>query len=889
MNPGANNHFNEHHQMVFQVNEGSGFVKKPLSQFISSFPVNDGLQQQLSVNVPVNSSPQNDGAFISPSNSDSPHQFSPNGTEQGKKLKKKKSNQFMAQLEDSSTEFSPIACQHCRSLHKKCDRKLPNCQRCVQTNHLCFYPERRRKRNENEGDTTPTYDTPPTHQPTISNQAPPKKLKKEKSLGDLSSSFAFGNMGNLGQLAASLNLNGSLNDFTSKFSSLDSDTQMQLLNMASALPNSGTPFHSILGNLPTGLISAFTAAINPVSNSEITPIVTLPASSGQYQQTVKPITAFVLDIYFHTYSFGFPLVPKERMTALLDLVLLKQQQQQATSAEIHQHYGFQIKQFYERVAKQHWTSSNDMEKDLAVFFAILAATLQSAGGFVYQQYKNCANSSDLITSAGASVSVQSFESSFMDTSNNSQHNSEDDLFIQNLKHKWFTNSKNIVGKYFDDMEGMSIPIALTFLIYFLIGEGDLQRARMYTSMVESLCQKIWASMNCFGIGSRGFVNGAKPVVSGLVKHIGGNSIVSNIMFGLPALLVHRYLRPVELFLAEFEEPTNSLQRKLQNIGNKIRIDLTFIKNWEEIQDHELIELEKLIKFLHKYIDLLFSTMINKESMLYITSSLTFFDVVIDTLERAVTKNVDEILKFSAEVIEITKMPLFTFLPTVFINTVLKAIKMRLRYGKPTEGINSVNLKDDMAALKILSSKYPAVSKLWGDVSKEVESVMYFQSFAPSFLNSGIGDLQGAINNVTPFDFDENSNSFDIMALLNDNTTSQFGLGFDDELFNEIFNMSVQQDGNILEDTDSCESIFIDGEKLEIPSCVKPGSFLPILTRNLTKQKELMQQAASNHMETNPEDMRRLRNELIEELTQHIGSDENSKLLIQLFTKQYLNK
>ncbi|KAF0984446.1 hypothetical protein FDP41_000345 [Naegleria fowleri] len=868
--------------------------------------------------------------------------------EEGKK--KRKNATFYQQLHkpQASGEFAPMSCQHCRSLHKRCDRSLPNCSRCVQTNHICLYPELTNKKkkktthnNQNNNNTNPVekasstsfshektnplsssqMSSPPTIAGvTISSSSPQMSSPQPAMQSSFSpgSTTNFSSTNNILENAISSPL--SLSAISSKLASLDSTTQLKLFDMAAnALSRNPGQLNSLIANIPPGLISAFTGKFQSTNSAEVTPIVSIPTPTGQVQHAVKPITAFVLDIYFHTYSFGFPLIPKERMTALLDLVLLKQQQQLAPTAELQQSFGIQIKNFYDRVAKQHWSSATDMEKDLAVFFAVLAATLQCSGNFVYQQYRNCANNLDLIHSAGASINLhqtsQQFESPLeasMGSGASSMDSIHDDLFIQDLKNKWFNNSKTIIGKYFDDMDGMSIPIALTFLVYYLVGEGDLQRARMYTSMVESLCQKVWGTMHCFGIGSRGFVNGAKPVVSQLSKISGTNSFVSNIMYGLPALLVHRYLRPIEMFLAEFEEPTNSLVRKLQHIGNKIRIDLTFIQDWEHIQDDEMEELDRLIKFLSKYIDLLFSTMMNKDSILYITSYLNFLDVVLDVYERAVTKRTESMLKFAADIIEITKLPLFVFLPTPFISTIIKGVRVRLKYGKPTESFHSsINLREDMSALKTLTSKYPIVNKLYGEVIREVETFLYLQSFSHATLvqpinisnnntfstntttttssnnnNNGNGSSNhhaSATLSTNDFDFEDDS-GFDIMNFLNNEAPlSSTTFNFDDELFGELFSMP-NLDNISTTSNDSCESIFIDGEKLEIPSCVKPGSFLPILIKNLSKQKDILQQGHDR----NSEPIKKLRSELIEELTQHAGTDENTKLLIQLFTKQYLH-
>ena len=847
--------------------------------------------------------------------------------------------------------FNLLSSIFSRSLHKKCDRTLPNCLRCLQTNHLCFYPDKKRKKSESLDSLDSQHKSPTGTQP---HQEPKKKKKSNEQQHHNSNNQMnnnpminqlFGQLGghvnnqmnnqannqmnnqqsqmnitadnfsqNLQQLAQNMGLGLghdmneanpmnplSLGLLSSKISSLNTSTQLQLLNMAAnALSGNTNSLNNLISNIPAGILSAFTGGARQTPNVEsVTPLVAVQNSAGHFQHSVKPITAFVLDIYFHTYSFGFPLIPKERMSALLDLVLLKQQQQLSSTVEMQQHCSIQIKTFYERVAKQFWSSAVDMEKDLAVFFAVLAATLQCSGNFVYQQYKNCANHLDLISSAGAAINLHQigsqYESPLENTMGGSSINGtdspHDDLFIQDLKNKWFNNSKNIIGKYFDDLDSMSIPIALTFLVYYLVGEGELQRARMYTNMVENLCQKVWSSMNCFGIGSRGFVNGSKPVVSTLSK-ISGSGGASSIMYGLPALLVHRYLRPIEIFLAEFEEPTNSLKRKLQNIGNKIRIDLTFIEDWENIKDHELEELERLIKFLNKYIDLLFSTMMNKESMLYITSHLTFHDVVMDVYKRAQTKNVDSLLRFAAEVIEITKIPLFTFLPTAFINTIMKAVQVRLAYGKPSENPN-INLRDDMAALKLLSAKYPVITKLYGDTIREVETVLYLQSFSHSSIMRHILPEQPYIqtttnNNSNSSEFDFEDNNFDILNFLNGEPSHGMsgvsGMNFDDELIGEIFGFSNLDNESTTSNT-SCESIFIDGEKLEIPSCVKSGSFLPILIKNLSKQKEVLLQNDPNKSEI----IKMLRTQLIDELTQHVGTDENTKLLIQLFTKSYVHK
>ncbi|EFC37483.1 predicted protein [Naegleria gruberi] len=61
--------------------------------------------------------------------------------------------------EDDDCEYHPIACVQCRSLHKKCDKKLPACTKCVSRGVECTY--RTPKRN--------------TSQPL------PKKKKKKKN------------------------------------------------------------------------------------------------------------------------------------------------------------------------------------------------------------------------------------------------------------------------------------------------------------------------------------------------------------------------------------------------------------------------------------------------------------------------------------------------------------------------------------------------------------------------------------------------------------------------------------------------------------------------------------------------------------------------------------
>ena len=51
--------------------------------------------------------------------------------------------------DEQEAKFSPISCDACRSLHRKCDRTKPQCQPCKQRSIPCHYSTNFKRRAKN--------------------------------------------------------------------------------------------------------------------------------------------------------------------------------------------------------------------------------------------------------------------------------------------------------------------------------------------------------------------------------------------------------------------------------------------------------------------------------------------------------------------------------------------------------------------------------------------------------------------------------------------------------------------------------------------------------------------------------------------------------------------
>ncbi|EFC40981.1 hypothetical protein NAEGRDRAFT_80888 [Naegleria gruberi] len=108
--------------------------------------INNHITSSSNNNLPM-TSPTSSSSLSSSSGSNGQH------VEESKKKKKKKpvapesdeDEEMQMEGDESGGLFHPIACVQCRRLHKRCDRKLPACSKCVSRGVNCEYKIPRKK------------------------------------------------------------------------------------------------------------------------------------------------------------------------------------------------------------------------------------------------------------------------------------------------------------------------------------------------------------------------------------------------------------------------------------------------------------------------------------------------------------------------------------------------------------------------------------------------------------------------------------------------------------------------------------------------------------------------------------------------------------------------
>ncbi|EFC44151.1 predicted protein [Naegleria gruberi] len=323
----------------------------------------------------------------------------------------------------------------------------------------------------------------------------------------------------------------------------------------------------------------------------------------------------------------------------------------------------------------------------------------------------------------------------------------------------YSNARQIMGKYFDDLDSQSMMVAMTFMGLYLIGEGENRKAKNILSSVKSaiapyknpadVLQSNNNPMPSFSLSSN--------------EKQQDDDTISEWVITQPkcftSFLVDTQLRGLEAYFGEEENPKTYILDGFETLGNN---NLNLSKLREMIPDCRVLNKEAIDSLLSllpalECLAKVVLTNFNKAPTLKLLYSLMFKQAHLDILKNAEEsiRDIPQILNVCSQVIELTRDELFSFLPIVATKPIVMASTLRVHYFSSLD--STENFNDDLRALKILSKNFKAIQASCAPLIKALESLIYLQQRNSA---SGIESL---------FDFGEDI--FSIESLSNSSPSS----------------------------------------------------------------------------------------------------------------------
>ncbi|KAL9656623.1 hypothetical protein ABK040_002895 [Willaertia magna] len=643
-----------------------------------------------------------------------------------------------------AAKFAQIACSSCRKLHRKCDKLLPSCSYCAKTGKQCVYPNPRRGKQHQQGSSSST---------SITQKSKHNKIQNE-------------------------------DDAISTNTAITVSTTNQLFS-----PGSNSNSDELIIKEDNSLHQRVILSTSPYDTSKI-----------QHELNYKYIAIQSLDLYYNVLSFGFPLIEKEKMLALIEN--------------------------NSNTDKLLWQNKIEKEKNYSVLYGMQSLCLQQLGHL--------------------------------------------DLAIQ-LHMK----SKTIIGNFFDDVESIPINIAYCFMIQYLLGTGEVKKAKSIASMVKT---NVKSSID------ESYVENDDRWYE-RVPHI------------IPFSIIYSIIKVYETHILEVDEDFGIL-KAMELISRRIVLDKKKIGSTKVVNEGQLKILMGIMKGFEINTELIFTTMAKKDNLIYLVAWLVHYQLVLQILLRCdpAIYNTSMILNICQKIIDLTKSPHFIYIPIMTTKGIILAIQTRLKHY--LEAVNNykimIDLKEDLRILRVLSSRYTVVTKEHPELIKTVESIVYTQSITSS-KSSNFYNFDQIISNISNNNNNNNNSEMlteddilDISAFLDVNNINGDGLLLENNGFvSSPSSNNSDSFVNRLLDNLYDNNLYENNYRSIISEYSLSGAeTLFASIDNMYKQQQIQQQYAHD-LVTKLQELRKLRLEFAEFLRNQ-ANDKFLKLEADLFKLQVIS-
>ncbi|EFC40782.1 predicted protein [Naegleria gruberi] len=454
-------------------------------------------------------------------------------------------------------------------------------------------------------------------------------------------------------------------------------------------------------------------------------------------------------------------------------------------------------------------------------------------------------------------------------------------------------AKEKISKYFDNMDNIYIAVALHYLTDYVCGEGDMRKTSLYLAMVKQM------------IGLHGYGGPTDQQVGATQASYSAQDSPS-----LPKFLLRILVRYKETFLSDYMSKVTgkpSSATKLFGIfASRIKLDTSFFDKAEkgQISSQYLPLIENVVRIAHTYYSLLFETMYQAQGDLFCLFSNVFIrEFYLDLYSKVENIPAAVLVSYANEIISYTKTEKYIFAPFVIANGIAKAVAVRLEYWRQT-GDTSVDFKDDLRALKVLSTRYGVVQKLYGDLINQIENATLLQSMNETNSSRLFGaNLPDAFQNVQQQmptqpqppqqqvmvndhehdamqQFDDSISFSPLMDPFNPNNGNLLSM-----LFNEVGNErceSLNEESYFMDDPQMGSSDAAQQDRDHNPF-IKGYSLVKMMIKQLSKLKDALHISEPKYKE---ESLKKAKTELIEELSKALPNDIEAKFILELTKHQH---
>ncbi|EFC39331.1 predicted protein [Naegleria gruberi] len=296
------------------------------------------------------------------------------------------------------------------------------------------------------------------------------------------------------------------------------------------------------------------------------------------------------------------------------------------------------------------------------------------------------------------------------------------LCLQQMGHRdvstqLYLQGKQLLGKYFDDIDSISVLLSMKFTSLYLLGEGERRKARAMMLIVKA---------------------GIDPYLlkNEKVKEISDLELILKNAKSFTSLLIESQLKLIDLYLNEECYPDTYLFEAIEELSNR-KLKFTDEERSRGCKKLDKETYEKIKGFMKAYMSLsrIFveserNDTDNAGNLLMLSLSITTKQIWLEILLNSDEsfRDLNEILQISSEIIRLTRTKFFPYLQINATKGIILAATLRASYYYklgPNENVN-----DDLRALKSLSTKYKYIQTECVDLMKALETLTYMS------LNSG---------------------------------------------------------------------------------------------------------------------------------------------------------
>ncbi|KAG2379028.1 hypothetical protein C9374_007666 [Naegleria lovaniensis] len=284
----------------------------------------------------------------------------------------------------------------------------------------------------------------------------------------------------------------------------------------------------------------------------------------------------------------------------------------------------------------------------------------------------------------------------------------------------FSNGKQLIGKYFDDVDSISIILGMRFMAEYLLGVGEKRKAR-------SLLNTVKVKVNPF-------IQQLQQTVKESHQDQTRTDYIEKLMMSgqanwLIVYLLESEIRFFDFFYCEIENPESFI---LDELGIFTKNQMTISKQNLGISSCKSLNreaAEKLLSIIEAFNCIVRLAMDNfgkKDVLSVLLTEFVMSQLRLDILTNCdqETQDLQEILRVSRHVIQLTEHRHFPFIPASVTKAVITACTIRATYYSYLTPED--NLRNDLRALKILSARYPLIQNEYSHLIKSIESLTYLQ-------------------------------------------------------------------------------------------------------------------------------------------------------------------